>query len=92
MLEAVRAANSTRANHKAVFVLVVRDINAAACSKHSNRSIASLRSVPFGGSSVQRSRTDSDGDLHVLRIFKMSKRSMRARDDSPLRASWGCRR
>ena len=32
---------------------------------------------------MQRSRTDSDGDLHVLRILEMSKRSMKLRDDSP---------
>ena len=38
MLEAVRAAKSTRANHNAVFVLVVRDINAAARSNGSTGS------------------------------------------------------
>jgi len=44
ILEALGAANSTRTNQRAVLVLVVRDINAAARSKRSNRSIASLRS------------------------------------------------
>jgi len=44
MVEGRRAENSTRANHKAVFVLVIRDIDGAGSSKRSNRSIASLRS------------------------------------------------